>query len=234
MLLEKAFQCAARTRTRFADQQRLGGESLRLDAPFAGERVVRRRDEYQGVLGKYLGHGFKLGRRRAHDGQVDVVLGKMAHDGAAVVDRQLQFDTRMAATVLGQQRGRKILGGADHAYLEAAGFDPLERRHGFAGLAQLLGNAPRLARNFLAGGGQPHLLAGLLGQRQPGQVFQRLYLHRHRGLGQVQFFGGTREREVAGNGLEYFQLAQGGVFHAERAPGKRRVTSKIRPILSSP
>ena len=175
--------------------------------------MVGRGDEHQRVLGKNLGHGFELGRRRAHDGQVDAVFGKMADDGGAVVDRQLQFDARMPAAKLGKQRRREILGGADHADLEAAGFDAFQRGQRFAGLAQLLGDTSRLTRHLFAGGGEAHLLARLLSQRQSGQIFQRLDLHRYRWLGQVQFFGSAGKGQVAGHGLEYFQLAQRDILH---------------------
>jgi hypothetical protein len=96
----------------------------------------------------------------------------------------------------------------------------------------LFGNAPCLARHFLAGGGEPHFLAGLLGQRQAGLVFQRLYLHRHRRLGQVQFLGGARKRQVAGHRLEDLELAQGDVLHGGRF--RKEHGGDCRNILSLP
>jgi hypothetical protein len=130
-----------------------------------------------------------------------------------MIARSMSFDAGMAAAELGQQRGRKIFGRADYADLQTAGFDPFQRRQCFASLTQLLGDAPRLARQFFAGSGEAHLFPRLFGQRQSGHVFQRLNLHRNRRLGQVQFLGGARKREVACNGLEYLELAQGRILH---------------------
>jgi hypothetical protein len=112
--------------------------------------------------------------------------------------------------------GREILCGTDHADFQPSGLDALECRQRLAGLAQLFGNAPCLARHFLAGGREPHFLARLLGQRQAGLILQRLHLHRHRRLGQVQFLGGARKGQVARHRLEDLELAQGDVLHGDR------------------
>jgi hypothetical protein len=55
--------------------------------------------------------------------------------------------------------------------------------------------------------------ADLLEKGQLYAVLELLDLHRHCWLGEVKFFGRTREAQVAGNRLKHFQLPQGNVQH---------------------
>ena len=52
----------------------------------------------------------------------------------------------------------------------------------------------------------------MLEQRQSHGVGELLDLHRHRGLGEKQLFGGAGETAEAHDGLEHLQLTQGDVY----------------------
>ncbi|MCZ7654163.1 MAG: hypothetical protein M5R42_07570 [Rhodocyclaceae bacterium] len=118
----------------------------------------------------------------------------------------------------GRQQARgEIFGGGYHADVEQAAAHPLHRRQCFLRFAQLLGYDAGVARHLDAGLRKKYLLAHLFGQRQPRLVLQTSHLHGDGRLGQVQFLGGARERQVTCHGFENLELAQSDVLH-ESAP----------------
>ncbi len=173
--------------------------------------MIRRGDENQRVFGEGLGDRFQFLRRPPHDGEVDVVVGQLLDDLATVVHAEAQFDFRVMPAEGREQARREILRGGHHADVQPPAAQALHGGERFLGLAQLLGDDAGVARQFLAGLGEEDALADLLGERQPGRFFQAAHLHGDGGLGQVQFVGGARERQVARHRLENLQLAQGQV-----------------------
>ena len=64
-------------------------------------------------------------------------------------------------------------------------------------------------QHLAPGVGEVDLPAQLFGERQAEDVFDAAHLHRHGRLREMQLGGRLREREMAGNGFEYAELAQG-------------------------
>jgi hypothetical protein len=97
----------------------------------------------------------------------------------------------MTAAEFGHQARREIFRGADDAERQPPALDALQRIERFLRFAQLLGDAPRMARDFLAGLGEENLLADHLGERQAGLLLELFDLHRDGRLGQMQLLGGA-------------------------------------------
>jgi len=114
---------------------------------------------------------------------------------------------------LHQQARQEVVAGADHRHVQAAAGDALELRHRLVDLLELLDDDAARAQHLLAGGGEVDALAQLLEQRQPGVLFELGHLRGNGRLRQVQLLGGAGEVQVAGDGLEDLELAQGGVAH---------------------
>jgi hypothetical protein len=154
----------------------------------------------------------KLGRRAAHDRDVDLLARKHAHDLVAVTDLQLDLDLRMLLGEVHQHRRQQVLGRRDGADTQRSGEDALQRGHLFAGLAPQVEDAPRIAGQQLPGLGQPDAAPGALQERRAGRFFERADLDRYRGLREVHLVGRQRHAAEPGHGMEGGELAKARVL----------------------
>jgi hypothetical protein len=168
-----------------------------------------------------LGRGLEVLRRTAHDRQVDRVGRERGDHLLAVVDVEPQGHARVGLEKPAQERRREILGRRDERNDELPLGQSAHRAQARLGGAELPGDRLRARLELAPGGGEVDALADLLEQREPGLRLEALHLHRNRRLGEVQFLGGAREGQVAGDGLEDAQLPERGVM--ERHGVRRRL-----------
>ena len=208
---EMALHGRARARARLAQHQRLAGQLLQGNAALRRQRVARRGDHHQRVVHEMRGQHIGVVGRAAGDGQIRGVVGQRRQHDGAIGHLQADAHARMPGAELGNQLGQEVVGRGDHGQPQHAAFEPAKLVHRGIQLRHALDDVATVAAQFLAGFGQEHALADLFQQRQADLVFQLLHLHRHRGLRQMQFARGARDRAVAGHRFEDAQLAQGDV-----------------------
>ena len=175
--------------------------------------MVRRRHDDVGMRRERFVERVHFQRRAHHHGDVGQVVGQLTQKLFAVVHGQVQFHAGIAAREFNQQAREKVVAGADHGDVQFAAGNAFELRQRFLGFLELLDDGAAVVQQFGAARREEDFLAELLKQGQSDVAFQRLDLDRYRRLGQMQFLGRARVAQMAGDGLENLQLAQGGVLH---------------------
>src|SRR5665647_433907 len=84
--------------------------------------MVGRSHDGERVGGKGDGFAVQVAGRAAHDHQVGFVARHHAQNVFAVVDAQLDVDTRKLLAKAHQQHGNEVFGGTDHGQVDAAFF----------------------------------------------------------------------------------------------------------------
>ena len=71
------------------NQKCFAGDVCRHQFSPPGQHVLRRRDDDLRIYRKDIRGSFQLCGRTAHDGQIDLIIGKLAHDRLTIIDIQL-------------------------------------------------------------------------------------------------------------------------------------------------
>ena len=206
-----------RSRSGLARDQRLGRQFVDADAAPGSERMRGAGDEHQRVRRQHRRLDVEVGRRPAHDGEVDRVAGEQAMHGFAVVDQEAQADFRVDRAELRQERRREVLGGAHRGDGNATAATQCGQR--LVGFVERALDAGDLFDQHFAGLGEEDALADAFEQLAAGDFLELPDLQRDRRLREVQFLGGAREGQPPGGDGEDLQLAQGGVTKARVAHG---------------
>ncbi len=174
------------------------------------QRVIGPGDEDDDVFEEGLGNHRLFFRRAAHDVEVIGVAGQPRQQRLAVGDLKPWLYPRKAAFELAQQLRQEILRGRYHRHRQRPGHRPAHIVQRCLEVGEPRQHVARGRRHLLPGAGQAQALAELLGERLADLLFQRLHLHRHRGLRQVHLFGGAGDRAKPRHRLEQTHLLDGG------------------------
>jgi uncharacterized membrane protein YccC len=171
------------------------------------QRVRRRGDDREGVLGKDRGVHREAARRLPHDRQIAAVFRQGAQHRLAIADREAQRDPGVAAAKFGQQVRREILRRAHHRDVELAAAQPADRGNCVVGVLEACLDVARAAGKLDAGFGEIDSLSDALDQCDAGRGFELPNLHRDRRLREMHGLGRRAERAVLRQSLENGKLA---------------------------
>ena len=94
--LEQLLHQAARSGSGLARQEGFAGEFAQRDAGFSRQPMCGRRDDDMGMIADQVNVHVDVGRRAAHDREVEIVAAQRLADLLPVADRERDFDVRMS------------------------------------------------------------------------------------------------------------------------------------------
>ena len=157
--------------------------------------------------------GAKFARRRAHDGQVDLLARQHVDNLDPVADLQLEAHVGPLERERHQQRWQQVFGGGHRADAQRAAADAVERGQFVAGLLPQMQYALGKGGHHLAGRRQLDAAPHLARERSTGDLLEGAQLQRDRRLGHVQRLGRLRNAFQPRHEHKRLELAEAGVIH---------------------
>ena len=198
-----------------AHHEALAIERRAWNLPRPGKRMTRRRHDHIGMGRERYRDDVHVGGRTDHHREIGEIVGELAQQAVAIVDREVERDPGMLGAEGRQHPRKEVVAGADDRDVELPAGDALEIRERGVRLPHALGDRAGALEHLPAGRRQEGPATDPLEERQARLRRQLLENRRHCRLRQVQLVRGAGEIHVARRGGEHPQLPQGHIAHRD-------------------